>query len=215
MSDYIVIYGIMLFVKVKLDNCRMILPGHRVADGELSFEKGIITEIVEKPCVPDKVIIPGLVNCHGHTAMTLVRGLGSGLPLQRWLEEAIFPVEAKMTRDDVRAGVVWGVMEMLAGGTTALADMYDFPDVAAQVFEESRIKANVCRVGLNFVDGRLAECAEFVRSHANAQHVLADVCVHSEYLTDEKFCRELAAATRECARPLHVHVSETKREHDE
>lgn len=202
-------------MKIKLDNCRMILPGRRVADGELSFENGVITEIVEKSSSPDKIVIPGLVNCHGHTAMTLVRGLGSGLPLSRWLEEAIFPVEAKMTRDDVRAGVTRGVMEMFAGGTTAVADMYDFPDVSARVFEETGMKADVCRVGLNFIDGRLAECVEFMRSPACVRRAVADVCIHSEYLTDEKFCRELAEATKETGRPLHVHVSETKREHDE
>lgn len=193
----------------------MILPGRRVADGELSFENGVITEITEKPCTPDKIVIPGLVNCHGHTAMTLVRGLGSGLPLARWLEEAIFPVEAKMTREDIRCAATWGVMEMFAGGTTAIADMYDFPDVSARVFEEARMKANVCRVGLNFVEGRLDECVRFMGAEECARYALADVCIHSEYLTDEKFCRDLAAATKETGRPLHVHVSETKREHDE
>lgn len=200
---------------MKLENCRMVLPGRRIVDGEISFENGVVTAITEKACTPGRLVMPGLVNCHGHTAMTLVRGLGSGLPLQRWLEDAVFPVEAKMTREDVRAGVVWGIMEMLAGGTTAVADMYDFPDVGAQAFEEAGLKANVCRVGLNFIEGRLGECVEFMRSGACRRHALADVCIHSEYLTDEKFCRELSEATKETQRPLHVHVSETKREHDE
>lgn len=199
----------------KLQNSRMILPGRRIADGDIEIEGGVITKIVEKKCTVDKIVMPGLVNCHGHTAMTLVRGLGSGLPLKRWLEEAIFPVEAKMTRDDIRAGVLWGVMEMLSCGTTAVADMYDFPDVSYDVFNEAGMKANVCRVGLNFVDGRLDECVEFLRSHKGGSGAIADVCIHSEYLTDEKFCRSLALATKEMNRPLHVHVSETKREHDE
>ena len=192
----------------------MLLPGHRTAKGDLTVEGGRIVAIEEKDCSPDRLILPGLVNCHGHTAMTLVRGLGSGLPLQRWLEEAIFPVEAKMTPDDIRAGMAWGAMEMLAGGTTAVADMYDFPDAGGETMREIGMKARVCRVGLSFVPGRLDDCVAFTRRWPQAP-VCADLCIHSEYLTDEPFCRNLAAANRELRRPLHVHVSETKREHEE
>ena len=155
--------------------------------------------------------LPGLVNAHGHTPMTLVRGLGGGLPLQRWLEEAIFPVEAKMTPKDVRAGAVWGIVEMLAGGTTSVVDMYDFPGEMESALEEAGMRGNVCRVGLSFVPGRLEDCIAFTRAHPKAH-----VCVHSEYLTDEPFCRGLAAANNaELGRPLHVHVSETVKEHEE
>lgn len=203
---------------MKFENCRMLLPGRKTGFGDLTVENGKIAavELRDEPPVYEggKLLMPGLVNCHGHTAMTLLRGLGGGLPLQRWLEEAIFPVEAKMTAEDVRAGAVWGAMEMLAGGTTAVADMYDFPQDGGAAFAEIGMKANICRVGLNFVPGRLAECVKFTRDW-NPSRVVADVCIHSEYLTDEGFCRALAAANRELMRPLHVHVSETKREHDE
>ena len=203
---------------MKFENCHLVLPERKIGFGDVTVADGKIAaiELRDAPAFyrGGKLLMPGLVNCHGHTAMTLVRGLGGGLPLQRWLEEAIFPVEAKMTAEDIRAGVVWGAMEMLAGGTVAVADMYDFPQAGGEAFAEIGMKANICRVGLNFVPGRLGECVEFVRNW-RADRVLADVCIHSEYLTDEGFCRELAAANRELRRPLHVHVSETKREHDE
>ncbi len=206
-------------MKLKLENCRMLLAGRRVADGDLEIEDGRIARIVERPCVPQSLVMPGLVNCHGHTAMTLVRGLGSGLPLRRWLEEAIFPVEAKMTAEDVRAGAVWGAMEMLAGGTTCVADMYDFPAAGEAAFAECGIKANTCWVGLAFPggepQGRLAECVDYVRQGAANRRTMRDFCIHSEYLTDEKFCRELAAANRDWRRPVHFHVSETRQEHEE
>jgi len=202
-------------MKLKLENCWMLLPGRTVGKGDLVVdEDGRIAEIVTRDCTPDRLIMPGLVNAHGHTAMTLVRGVGGGLPLQRWLEEAIFPIEAKMTPDDIRAGVAWGVMEMLAGGTTCVADMYDFPQTGGETFRDLHFKANVCRVGLNFVPGRLDDCIAFTRGWTN-DTVVADVCLHSEYLTDEAFCRGLAAANRELRRPLHVHVSETRKEHEE
>ena len=208
---------------MKLENCWMILPGHKVGCGDIEIEGETIAkvELREHSTAVDcnRLALPGLVNCHGHTAMTLVRGLGSGLPLQRWLEEAIFPVEAKMTPEDVYAGTMWGVQEMLAGGTTTVADMYDFPGDCARAFDAGGMKARVCRVGLNFVPGRLEECIEFTRSFNSSliprpsSLVSADFCIHSEYLTDEAFCRGLAEANRELKRPLHFHVSETEKEH--
>ena len=212
-------------MKHVIENCWMILPGHKVGYGDLEIEGERISNITLRNQATEKsnnrLVLPGLVNCHGHTAMTLVRGLGGGLPLQRWLEEAIFPVEAKMRPEDVYAGTAWGVREMLAGGTTSVADMYDFPGDCARAFAEGGMKARVCRVGLGFVPGRLNDCIEFTRSFnsALAPHpsslVSADLCVHSEYLTDEAFCRGLAEANKELKRPLHVHVSETEKEHNE
>ena len=217
-------------MRTVFDDCWMLLPGRKTGFGTLTVEDGRIAAIslrdgespvssaIERP----RLILPGLVNCHGHTPMTLVRGLGGGLPLQRWLEEAIFPVEAKMTPADVRAGAVWGAMEMAAGGTTCVADMYDFPAECGAAFAEVGLKANVCRVGLNFVPGRLEDCIAFTRDfnapsteHQAPSTVRADLCIHSEYLTDEAFCRALAEANRELRRPVHVHVSETEREHAE
>ena len=212
-------------MKHVIENCWMILPGHKVGYGDLEIEGERISNITLRNQATEKsnnrLVLPGLVNCHGHTAMTLVRGLGGGLPLQRWLEEAIFPVEAKMRPEDVYAGTAWGVREMLAGGTTSVADMYDFPGDCARAFAEGGMKARVCRVGLGFVPGRLNDCIEFTRSFksALAPHpsslVSADLCIHSEYLTDEAFCRGLAEANKELKRPLHVHVSETEKEHNE
>jgi 5-methylthioadenosine/S-adenosylhomocysteine deaminase len=217
-------------MELLLSNCKYLRSDGSVADGGVHIRDGLIAALGDsgqiRAALPngDKVpvkdmrgalVMPGLVNAHGHTAMTLVRGLGGGLPLKRWLEEAIFPVEAKMTPADIAAGVAWGVMEMLAGGTTCVADMYDFPETGGEVFAAAGMKANICRVGLNFVPGRLEDCVAFTRKW-NAAHdgrVVADVCIHSEYLTDEGFCRELAAATADTGRPLHVHVSETEREH--
>ena len=213
--------------KTKFAGCKMLLPDRRVAEGDLIVEGGRIAAIVEggssEPFdgetvdMRGKLALPGLVNAHGHTPMTLVRGLGGGLPLQRWLEEAIFPVEAKMTPDDIAAGMTWGALEMLAGGTVCVADMYDFPAAGGTALEAIGLKANICRVGLSFVPGRLDDCIAFTRGWNAAGHrrTVADLCIHSEYLTDEKFCRSLADANRELKRPLNVHVSETKREHDE
>ena len=211
---------------MKLENVFMLLPNRTVGFGSIEVEGDTISRIDLRP-VPDvthqsRLVLPGIVNCHCHAPMTLVRVVGGGLPLQRWLEEAIFPIEAKMTDADVAAGMTWGAMEMLAGGTTCVADMYEHTRAGADALAATGMRGNVCRVGLSFIPDRLDECIAFTSHYAPGTsaagakaHVFADICVHSEYLTDEKFCRALAEANKELKRPLHVHVSETKKEHEE
>ncbi len=179
-----------------------------------------------------KLLMPGLVNAHGHAAMTLLRGVGSGLPLQRWLEEAIFPIEAKMAPQDIIAGTRVAVMEMLASGTTLCSDMYDFPWDAVRVFEEAGMKVNSGRVLLCFDPDmkaedceRLKECEQFVKDFTGRGGeglkdgarglVKADIVLHSEYLTTENTVRALAdiAKIYDCA--VQLHVSETVKEHEE
>lgn len=213
-----------------LNNCLMILPGRKSAVGDIVVTDGKIDKILISPeerassprgiDLSGAIVMPGIVDAHCHAPMTLLRGVGGGLPLKRWLEEAIFPVEARMTDEDVAAGMTWGAMELLAGGVTCVADMYEHSLAGAAALAETGIKANVCRPGLAFSDGtpngRLEECIDFVRNFRDSNgRLLADICIHSEYLTNEKFCRALAEANREFTRPLNVHVSETKREHED
>ena len=213
-----------------LNNCLMILPGRKSAVGDIVVTNGKIDKILISPeerassprgiDLSGAIVMPGIVDAHCHAPMTLLRGVGGGLPLKRWLEEAIFPVEARMTDEDVAAGMTWGAMELLAGGVTCVADMYEHSLAGAAALAETGIKANVCRPGLAFNDGtpegRLEECIDFVRNFRDSNgRLLADICIHSEYLTNEKFCRALAEANREFTRPLNVHISETKREHEE
>ena len=213
-----------------LNNCLMILPGRKSAVGDIVVTNGKIDKILISPeerassprgiDLSGAIVMPGIVDAHCHAPMTLLRGVGGGLPLKRWLEEAIFPVEARMIDEDVAAGMTWGAMELLAGGVTCVADMYEHSLAGAAALAETGIKANVCRPGLAFDDGtpegRLEECIDFVRNFRDSNgRLLADICIHSEYLTDEKFCRALAAANHELKRPLNVHVSETRREHEE
>ena len=199
-----------------------------------------------------KLLMPGLVNAHGHSAMTLVRGAGSGLPLDRWLNEAIFPIEAKMVPEDIIAGDDWAIMEMLSSGTTQVAEMYDFPFAGALAFAKSGMKVNLCRVGLCFDPSlepgewaRTAECINFInvmngdadlnpeairelpgtekrgrlpkviRDAVKAGRISADFCLHSEYLTTRKFTKAISEANSVMKCRVHVHVSETVKEHYE
>ena len=213
-----------------LNNGLIILPGRKAQKGDIVIKDGKIAEILitpqERALSPKgidlvgAIVMPGLVNAHCHAPMTLLRGVGGGLPLKRWLNEAIFPIEARLTDEDVAAGMTWGAMELLAGGVTCVADMYEHSLAGAAALVETGVKGNVCRPGLAFSDGtpkgRLEECIDFVRNFSDPDNrLVADICIHSEYLTNEKFCRALAEANREFKRPLNAHISETKREHEE
>ena len=170
----------------------------------------------------DKILIPGLINCHGHSAMNLLRGLGSDLPLQEWLE-IMWPIEDRMTDADFSSGMDLAILEMLRSGTTSFCDMYMRPMVTQASIEKSGIKANLTRVVMggdkdtdyHSYQNRL-EALAFVRDFDGAFNgrLHADWGVHSEYTIDAEIARKWAEETTSLGGRLHVHISETKREHE-
>ncbi|NCB05456.1 MAG: amidohydrolase, partial [Clostridia bacterium] len=97
-----------------------------------------------------KLLMPGLYNMHTHTSMVLLRGLGSDLPLDRWLHEAMFPIEARLTPEDISVGTRLAMMEMLSTGTVSFTDMYDMPRVTVDEVSRAGMKANLNRPVLSF-----------------------------------------------------------------
>ncbi|SFR33353.1 amidohydrolase [Halogeometricum limi] len=163
------------------------------------------------------VVMPGLVNAHTHVAMTLLRGYADDKPLGSWLREDIWPAEAALEADDVRAGTELGIVEMIRSGTTAFADMYfEVPKVVAAV-EESGVRA---RLGHGVVtvakdDEDAAADVEESLSVAREFDGAADGRVrtafmpHSLTTVGEDFLREATATAREDGIPLHFHANET------
>lgn len=133
-----------------------------------------------------KLLMPGLVNAHGHSAMTLVRGAGSGLSLNDWLYGAIIPIEDRMVAHDIYVGNNVAIMEMLAGGTTQVSDMYDYPFAGVMAYAESGMKANTTRTGLCF--DREIEAANWPRTSESIGFI--DVLMGNAPVNDE-FRREL------------------------
>ena len=113
--------------------------------------------------------MPGLINTHGHAAMSLLRGHGDDLALQVWLQEKMWPMEAKMTSEDVYWGTSLSVLEMLKGGTTAFLDMYDHMDQVAKVVEQSGIRAALARGVMVSVPkkSKCANCRNRLRLHVS------------------------------------------------
>ena len=174
-----------------------------------------------------KLLIPGLVNAHTHTPMVLLRGVGSGLPLQRWLFEKIFPIEDKMVTSDVLIGAQFAILEMLACGTTCYEDMYWNYEELAPMILESGIKVNAGAVmqmndpaaqwAKDFFSSRFEATERFFNSFNNAGdgRIHANMQIHSEYLTVDDALMKCSELAHKYNMEVHTHISETKSEHDE
>jgi len=170
-----------------------------------------------------KFLMPGFYNTHCHVPMTLLRGQGTGLPLDRWLNEAIFPVEAKLTPDDIYFGALLGIMELLSSGVVSVSDMYFRIPRYASALEEAGIKGNLCNgvvcfdpSASYFDDRSFRELLELdYMAKSTDGRIVADVGIHSEYTTTEKVVREAAEYAKTYGRIIQIHVSETEKEHRE
>lgn len=169
----------------------------------------------------NRLLMPAFVNSHSHTPMTLLRGIGGGLPLSRWLTEAIFPFEAQLTADDVYFGTMLGIAEMLRFGIVSTTDMYYKGEAIAKAVEESGVKFNLSMGVTEFGDGALKdnaifkEGAELFKSYHNAfdGRLKIDMSLHAEYTSTPKVVGEMAEYCQGIGANMHIHLSETEKEH--
>ena len=170
--------------------------------------------------LPDHLLMPGLVNAHGHLAMTLLRGLGEGQPLQDWLERTIWPLEARWVQPAfVRDGTRLAVAEMLASGTTTAADMYYFPDEAAAACQAAGFRLQVAFPIIEVQNAYARDADEcFSKGLALHDRVRADDLVttcfgpHSAYAVAEKSLARVAMLADELDIGVHTHLHETTAE---
>ena len=172
----------------------------------------------------DCLIMPGLYNMHTHSPMSILRGLGSNLPLDRWLNEAMFPIEARMTQPDLSVGSRLAMMEMLSSGVVSFTDMYHNPKDYVQNVVGSGMKANLS-LPIMFVTEEssrkyrevIAESAKFYDEY-NGQaggRILVDFAIHAEYTSTDRPVSEYAQICQEKGARMHLHLSETRKEHEE
>ena len=171
------------------------------------------------------ILTPGFVNCHGHSAMNLLRGVGSDLPLSDWLH-VMWPIEDRMNEDDLRCGMNLAIMEMLSSGTTSFTDMYLMPWSVAETIGESGIKANFSRVMQDFqgLDDkgydsyyRVKETEDLYRTWHNSYdgRLKVDYAIHAEYTCTPLVVRRYSEDCLEKGLRMQIHLSETKAEHEE
>ena len=171
----------------------------------------------------NKLLMPGLFNSHSHAAMTLLRGVGTGLPLQEWLFDNIMPIEEKLVANDIRVGNQLAILEMISTGTVSFSDMYIFPVAQIKTVMDAKMKVNICRPILVFGPEDEPEKNErFIESlwlydnyhnHDNGR-IRIDLGIHAEYTSTEDSVRAYAVEAKKRSANIHVHVSETLKEHN-
>ena len=171
-----------------------------------------------------KLLMPAFYNTHAHSSMTLLRGYAENLPLQEWLNDAVWPFEGKMTSEHQYWGCMLAQAEMLRYGVVSYTDMYFGTVDRARATVEAGMKANHCDGGtMCFVDTdyETLPVAEVNRQlfeeyqGAGDGRVKIEMCIHGEYTTPESMVRRVVeeAHAHDCG--IHLHLSETKSEHEE
>ncbi len=174
----------------------------------------------ERIALDEHVLIPGLVNAHTHAAMALMRGLADDLPLMRWLEEHIWPAEAKhVSLQFVRDGTLLACAEMLRGGVTCFNDMYFFPEASVEAALESGLRSVHGIIVIEFPSAYASDPADYLRKGLalrdrcrDEKRVSFALAPHAPYTVSDETFRRVAALAAELDLPVHIHVHETSGE---
>ncbi|MBS5451438.1 MAG: amidohydrolase [Coriobacteriia bacterium] len=169
-----------------------------------------------------KLLMPAFVNAHAHAPMVLLRGYAENLRLQQWLNDAVFPFEDHLTDDDVHAGTLVAIAEMARFGCVSCSDMYFCDDARCEAVRASGAKCNVSRGVTAFGEEDFSQTNDAKAyetlwnwNGAAGGRIKVDMCLHAEYTNNEHTYRQVADAAREHGAIVHVHVSETRAEHEE
>jgi 5-methylthioadenosine/S-adenosylhomocysteine deaminase len=164
---------------------------------------------------------PGLVNCHGHSPMAILRSAGDGLPLERWLHEAVWPREARLTDEDVYWGMLLGAAELLGNGVTTTCEQYRHPDGVVEAVLEAGIRAMYTPAIFDVPDAGpgsswealLARACEVADAMAGKDERLqVGFGPHAAYTVPPVGLRAIAAEARARDALLQIHLSETAAE---
>lgn len=205
-----------------LDDAFVVVEGETIASVTPTRPAGAFTQEID---CGGNVLMPGLVNAHTHIPMTLMRGYGGGCDLHTWLNDWIFPAEAKLDDRAVRAGADLALAELIAGGVTTIADMYMHTTAIAQAVLAAGISANLSCGGVyfgapgDFSPATCPDCdhqrqlTEEFHGAGNGQ-ILVDASVHGEYTSNVPLWQWMADYAQRKGLGMHVHVSETQSEHE-
>jgi 5-methylthioadenosine/S-adenosylhomocysteine deaminase len=212
---------------VPVEPAGSVLEGHAVAvrDGRIeallpSGEAEARFSSYERLDLPDHVLIPGFVNAHTHAAMSLMRGLADDLPLMRWLEQHIWPAEARhVSPAMVRDGTLLACAEMLRGGITCFNDMYFFPEAALEAARGAGMRVALGIIVFEFPTPYASDAGDYLRKglalrDRESDDPLVSFCIapHAPYTVSDASFRQVAKFAAELDLPVHVHLHESEEE---
>ncbi len=165
----------------------------------------------------DHVLMPGLINAHGHAAMNLFKGLADDLPLMVWLGEHIWPAESKWVSEKfVADGTLLAITEMLRTGTTFFSDMYFYPNIAAEVASQHKIRTQVCFPVLDFptnwasdADSYIHKGIELFDKYRNSDFVHTAFGPHAPYTVSDEPLKKIVTLSEQLNANIQIHLHET------
>ncbi len=168
-------------------------------------------------------LIPGLVNVHGHAAMSLLRGIADDISLKQWLEQVVWPMESKfVSAEFVRSGANLAIAEMISSGTTCFADMYFFPDQVASAALDANIRVQLASPVLDFPTIWAQDAEEYIYkatqlhdNYRNSELVHTAFGPHAPYTVSDQPLMKISTLAEELDVPIHMHVHETATEVEE
>lgn len=195
----------------------------------LVVSEGKIREILESSVVPSRyqadeemhltgyALMAGLVNTHGHAAMSLFRGIADDLSLHTWLEDHIWPMEAKWVSEEfVYQGTQLAIAEMISSGTTCFADMYFFPDASARAATEAGIRVQLAAPVIDFpnpwsidADDAIQKTTVLHDEWRNSELVSTAFGPHAPYSVTDETLKKIVMLAELLNIPIHMHVHET------
>jgi 5-methylthioadenosine/S-adenosylhomocysteine deaminase len=166
------------------------------------------------------VLLPGLINGHGHAAMTLLRGLADDLPLMTWLQEHIWPAEQKLVSAEfVYDGSLLACAEMLRSGTTCFNDKYFFPEETVRAVEQAGMRAVIGLIVIDFASAWAQDADDYLRKGLalhdrlhNHGLITTAFAPHAPYSVSDQPLQRIATLAEELDIPIHMHVHETAEE---
>ncbi len=211
--------------KIWIRNTQILtMTGQPVYTGDILIENDTIKAlgvVDEQDAVGAQVIdgkrtvaMPGLINTHTHAAMTLLRGYADDMELMPWLNDKIWPAEAKFVNEHIYWGSALAAVEMIQSGTTTFADMYDSMHEVAKVTEESGLRANLARGCVVFSDPDLKNIQKNVRLYENFNNqadgrIKVWFAPHAPYTCPPEYLTKIVEAAQSCSAGIHVHLAET------
>jgi len=168
--------------------------------------------------LPNHVLVPGLVNCHTHVPMTLLRGYADDLELHVWLQEHIWPAEREFVGPEfVRDGTRLAIAEMFRSGTTCFNDMYFFPDAGVEACLEAGIRTSIGLIVIEFETAWAKDASAYIerglelhRTFRQEPLVRCTLAPHAPYTVSDQTLRRIADLSERLALPVHTHLLETE-----
>ena len=169
----------------------------------------------------DKAVVPAFYNTHCHAAMSILRGYSDDKPLFEWLSEDIWPIEDKLSREDIYIASRLAILEMIKSGTVFFADMYFFGDTTIRAVDEMGIRAAVSVVEMDMFDPqrtgeKKAATLEFLQwPNPAPERIVKCISCHAVYTVSDELLRFAGKIAAENNLYLQIHVSETAKENDD